>query len=404
MRIVRLVSLPPAYLRQLYARRPALAELDWAAQMGELFADFFSFADSWQYWLRQAGVDATDILFGVPALDAAFQRDHGGDADPIATAVAVLNRLEPDLLFLSAVESWTPDQIATLRAGAPSVRAVLGMAGVEVYHWPAVRALDGFVTCIKDQAATLRAEGLAAFHLAHAFDPRLLDRLGPVEKTEAFAFFGNIYPGGQWHDARRVLLDALAERCGLVAYTAQGGVDRALTSRRLLQTAAYWSGKALVRAPALLDRLPWGHQLRRAAAWPAPPSFAASRRLERSARPPVYGLDMHRALAATRLTVNIHIGSAGPHAANMRLFESTGVGAGLLTDWKIDLADYFTAEEAVAFDSVEDAVAKAQALLKAPDRLAALAAAGQARTLKDHTYERRVPRLLEAAEAALARV
>jgi hypothetical protein len=352
-------------------------------------------------------LDATDVLVGVPELDAAFAREHEGapgPGDPIGTAGAVLRRMEPDLLFLSAVEFWTPEQILALKAQAPSVRAALGMAGVDVYHWPAVRVLDGFVTCLKGLAASLREEGVAAFHMAHAFDPRLLERLGTVEKSTDFAFFGNIFPGGQWHDERRRLLDALADRCGLVAYTAHPGADRSMTARRLLQTGAYWTGKALSGAPALLDVLPYGHELRRAASWPAPPSFAGSHRLERTARPPVYGLDMHRALAATRLTVNTHIGSGGPYAANMRLYESTGVGAALLTDAKADLRDYFTEDEAVAFDSVEDAVAKAQALLKSPDRLADLAAAGQARTLKDHTYERRTPILLEAAAAAMARV
>jgi spore maturation protein CgeB len=407
MRIVRLVTYPRAYIRQLYERRPALADLDWAEQAHAVFSDFFSMADSWGYWLRRAGIDALDVLCGVPALDAAYRRqfpDAVGSTDPVGAVAAVLRALEPDLLFLSAVENWTPEEIAALRRGAPSVRAVLGMAGVDVYHWPAVRALDAFVTCLKGLAASLREEGVRAFHMPHAFDPRILDRLGPAEKTTDFAFFGNIHPGGQWHDDRRRLLDALAERCGLVAYTAHAATDRRLIAKRLLQTGAYWTGKALIRTPALLDRLPFHYELRRAASWPAPPSFSASHRLERTARAPVYGLEMHRALAATRLTVNLHIGSGGPWAANMRLYESTGVGAGLLTDWKEDLEDYFSPDEAVAFHSREDAVAKATALLKNPARLADLAAAGQARTLRDHTYERRVPTLLEAAAAAMGAV
>jgi spore maturation protein CgeB len=129
-----------------------------------------------------------------------------------------------------------------------------------------------------------------------------------------------------------------------------------------------------------------------------------SRSVAAAARPPVYGLAMYRELAAACMTVNVHVGIAGPHAANMRLFEATGVGTCLLTDAKSDLHEFFApGEEVVAFEDAADAVAKAKELLAAPARMAEIGRRGQVRTLRDHGYEARVPTVIAAAEAALAR-
>jgi spore maturation protein CgeB len=86
----------------------------------------------------------------------------------------------------------------------------------------------------------------------------------------------------------------------------------------------------------------------------------------------------------------------------MRLFEATGVGTCLLTDWKDNLPKLFEPEkEVVTYKSVEECIEKVKWLLDHPQEREAIAKAGQARTLKDHTFAQRAIQLDEIIKRQL---
>jgi spore maturation protein CgeB len=129
---------------------------------------------------------------------------------------------------------------------------------------------------------------------------------------------------------------------------------------------------------------------RRALNWTRPPYEFRElpAKLSASRHSAVYGLEMFRVLAESRITLNAHIALSADSASNMRLFEATGVGACLLTDWKPDLHEIFEPEvEVVTYTSPEDCVAKARRLLSDEGLRSSIAAAGQRRTLRDHTFD-----------------
>ena len=109
----------------------------------------------------------------------------------------------------------------------------------------------------------------------------------------------------------------------------------------------------------------------------------------------VWGIDMYRVLARSRITLNRHIDIAGPWANNMRLYEATGVGPLLITDMKANLGDMFIpSQEVVAYESVGDCVEKVAYYVDHQDEAGVIAAAGQARTLNCHTYADRMRELV----------
>ena len=70
------------------------------------------------------------------------------------------------------------------------------------------------------------------------------------------------------------------------------------------------------------------------------------------------------------------------------------MGACLLTESARNLPGLFEpGVEVVTYDDGDDLVAQCRALLADPDRLEAIAAAGRARTLRDHTYAKRMEQL-----------
>ena len=119
----------------------------------------------------------------------------------------------------------------------------------------------------------------------------------------------------------------------------------------------------------------------------------------------VWGLDMYLALARSRISINRHINVAENNANNMRLFEATGVGSLLITDRKDNLSDLFeVGKELVAYSTPQEAAELVRYYLAHPAEADVIARAGQARTLRDHTYQQRMTELLPVLERYLNKV
>jgi spore maturation protein CgeB len=81
---------------------------------------------------------------------------------------------------------------------------------------------------------------------------------------------------------------------------------------------------------------------------------------------------------------------------NARLFEATGSGAAVLTEFRPVLPDLFSVgQEVLAFHDFADLVAQATTLLSETGLSAKLGDAAAARAHEDHTYEKRLTVILE---------
>ncbi len=125
------------------------------------------------------------------------------------------------------------------------------------------------------------------------------------------------------------------------------------------------------------------------------PSIGENSPLRQIYQGQAWGTDMYRILRQSKIVVNHH-GDVPPYANNMRLFEATGMGALLITDWKENLRELFEPEvEVVPFRTDEECANRVRYYLEHDGEREAIAAAGQRRTLRDHTYLRRAEELVE---------
>jgi hypothetical protein len=108
-----------------------------------------------------------------------------------------------------------------------------------------------------------------------------------------------------------------------------------------------------------------------------------------------WGVNMFQILHRSKITLNHH-GDVAPYANNMRLYEATGVGALLVTDWKPNLHEMFEpGKEVVAYRTREECAEFIQYYLEHDEQREAIARAGQARTLREHTYYKRMQELVK---------
>lgn len=102
-----------------------------------------------------------------------------------------------------------------------------------------------------------------------------------------------------------------------------------------------------------------------------------------------------KAFSAAKIVLNTMF-YAEIQAVNQRLFEGTGCGAFVITDWNPALPELFEPErEVVTFRTRQELKEKVDYYLAHPEERQGIADRGYARAHREHTYEKRLGRMLE---------
>ncbi|MBL6939870.1 MAG: glycosyltransferase [Alphaproteobacteria bacterium] len=401
MRIVKIARRAKSYWTQLYASWPGAVDLPYKEQKAWFCSDFFGPVDIWETYLRKAGHDATDIISGIDPLDAAWTREHGSNETGFELLLRQVKALDPEVVVLEAIQSFTLKEIGTLRDQLPKMRALIGVTGYDLRNQPELAAVDVVLTCMPNQVEFVRSAGGKSVLFPWWFDPRILERL-PQERTVNYnlSFIGSLDPGPHIHDDRVAFLKRLSAEVDMTIFAA---VEKRLwpLALRFASTSSAYGATRILRAVGVdVEQFP-SSKIRKAALWSRAPRFPYDRKLYSRIRPSFFGIRMFDLLRQSRTNLNFHIALAGPYAANMRLFEATGVGSCLLTDWKANLVEYFSDDEVVSYRSVDEAIDRARWLSNNPRRAEEIGARGQRRTLDSHGFDKRVPLVEEAIRLAL---
>lgn len=362
MRIALLDSYYSGFLANFYATAPERAALPYDTQRQGLLEELFGTSDFYTRHLKSLGHEAEDfIVSAVPlqtrwASEAGFRFSNLGlNLHHWLERIPFLRTLLPGLaeIVVAQILAYKPDVLycqdlaflppAKLRELKRHVKLIVGQIASPLPPAEYLKSFDLITTSFPHFVPRLRAMGIASEYFRIAFDPKVLERLGPVEKDIGVSFVGGI---SRDHVKTLPTLEYLAQNTPIEFFGY--GADN------------------LDAASPIRSR-------HHGEAW---------------------GLDMYRSLARSRITLNRHIDVAENNANNMRLFEATGVGTMLLTDRKDNLGELFEiGKEVVAYSSPQEAAELIQYYLAHPDEAQAIAKAGQARTLREHTYRHRMEEL-----------
>ena len=380
----------PVYLRQFEAEHPDVLSMDYEAHRAALLADHYAWPADLCRCMRQHGADAEFVVGNCPSLQKKWAREQHfsawreDDWEP-AIAAEQLRRRRPDWL----VFSYAPDVYKRL------LPAVLPHVG-RVAMWMGVPFNNNLNT---DRVSVLLTENPATLRASHdrfdsvlvtppGFDPEVLTAVGSEEKRYDVTFIGQLT---RVHTRRLSVLSYLIDH-GIdlrLRLFVTGGhiVSRGEMLREFMASAARGHGR---RCWELCLRMIWARPFNRAVL-----------NVRRRALGPLFGLDMYRELAASRLVLNPHSNLAGSHAGNMRMFEATGVGACLVTNRAVNLHEIFEpGREVLAYGSKQELLQVVRAALADPAGTDAVARAGQARTLREHTIEAVFQRIAPVLGAA----
>lgn len=361
----------PSFLHWLYDQHPGLDQQSYEEQMRARMETLFGVADFYSSNLCKLGHEASTICFNNEFLQRSRAREHKAKTSPKYDwrfrlrrgIVPWLDRVCNDKwmyeILAAQIESYKPDVLLNqaipwidarfLSDIKPHTRLLVGQHAANL---PPLLADDMNFDCydlvISSFPPTVdffRQRQIPAELNRLAFEPRVLDYLRPAQNSFDVTFVGNFH---QVHSSRVSFLES-------VCY-------------RIPQTRV------------------WGESVER---------LSPDSPIRRCYVGQAWGREMYQILAESKMTLNHH-GDIPPYANNLRLFEATGVGTLLITDWKENLPEMFEpGKEVVVYRSVDECVELIKYHLEHPVEREGIARAGQQRTLMDHTYYRRMQEFVD---------
>ena len=357
-----------AFLASHYGQNPGLSGATYTAQHRALLDRSFGTGDAYSRNFEALGHPATELIANCRPMQLRWAEEHSLALPPGARLrPARLNWGTWRRILDAQIEAFDPDvvyvqdvtYVERVRPRALEGRFLVAQVGSQPPNLELLRRYDLVTSLMPPLVDSVRALGIDAEYLPVAFDELVWARLeaegagASSERPHPVSFVGSIH-SDKVHRGGVGLIERLCQDVGIEV---------------------------------------WG---------PVMAKLERSSRIPAQHRGEAWGMDMYRVLARSRIAVNRHGDFTGAYAANMRLYEATGVGALLMTESAANLPDFFEpGREVVAYDDPDDLVDKIRYYLQHEDERREIAAAGQRRTLAEHTYRHRIAQLAEMLQARL---
>ena len=401
MRLIRICTNYPDYLQQFYAQRPKLQSLGYAEQYRTLMDDCYGWADFWTHALSKLGYAVWEPVGNAELMQKAWAHEHGIQFSPemwmTDIITAQVKAFQPDIVFVNDYRTYTADFFRCLKEECPSIRLIIGWCGAPFLDGSVFKAYDVVLSNIPEMVDRFRREGYCCKYMCHAFEPRILEKITPeTESFVDFSFLGSIVKHSDFHNTRETILRYLIRRTDLQMWVETSNSPQPHQWALPIKQFAYGVAQRIKRLPGgqpFLHALPKLQQYANMNYRPELPGKIDPEIVKRSSSA-LYGLCMYQKLYESRITLNTHIDISKQSASNMRLYEATGVGTCLLTEWQPNLHEIFEPDvDVVTYQSQEEIVEKVQYLLSHEAERRQIAKAGQQRTLKNHTFDLRAEEL-----------
>lgn len=352
------------YLKNFYSRHPELASADYQKQYDSIMADCFAWADFWKKHLEESGkYEVKELIINNEFMQKQWAKEHGVRYNESKWMESILEaqiaEFKPDVWFSHA--DLDPEFRLKIRRGHPKIKFIFGYDGTLKHEASAFAGCDLILSCIDDTIEYYKHHGLSGYYMPYAFEKDILDKIRPANLRHDVSFVGSFYPFKGLHSERLRLVAELSKKAALDVYSP------AILHKGV--RSFIWAFSKLARNRQWKD-------------------ISYSNYIDKIRKGTVYGLEMYQVLADSKITLNFHGDIVLKKGGNMRLFEATGAGTCLLTDWKENLGDFFESDkEVVSFRSMDECLEKINYLLRHEEERRSIALAGQKRTLTEYSYD-----------------
>ncbi len=395
-RFVKITSYYREYLEYYYKTYPNIKNNSYNEQLQHLFEQEYGWSNYYQKNLSSIGVDAHEIICNARYLQEAWAKENGVKQNGKLLIIEQLKKIKPDVVFFQDTSLFNGEWILNLKETIPSIKKIIGFRCSPYSKEQAemFKYFDFMVVCSDQFVNELTKYGYKLYEINHAFENAIVSKINSDNKQPKndFIFIGSILSGAGFHSQRKKLIETLIEKN--VNLTLYGNVPEIGAFDLFSRQIAYLTVKLMkkLRMKALVKSLPLLNKAINLNSLPQKNTI--SENLKEKLHSPIYGLEMLQLLNKAKITFNIHADISGNSAANIRIFEATGCGSCLLTDWKPNIMNFFEIDkEILTYKTDEECLEKALWLLEHNKEREQIALNGQKRTLSEHNYYNRALKL-----------
>lgn len=357
----------PKYLKSFYKRHSDIFSRTYQDVLSELMAEMFGTSDFYSSGLKKSGFEAQDVIINDLLLQTLWLKENGGlnlkpwekIADKIIKGSSYLSsrqsgfweynvllkqidKYKPDILYMQNISYLNPIFLNKVKE---KVKLLVGQIASPMPPYIFLKPYDLVISSLPNLVGEIKSRGIKSEYQKLAFEPRVLGKIGNQKRIYDLTFVGSFT---QYHSEGTRILEQVAKFVPIHV---------------------------------------WGQGIE---------YLSSSSPLRNNYHDEAWGLDMYKIFSQSKIVINRHISVAGNYANNMRLYEATGMGAMLITDYKKNLNTLFeVGKEVLEYKSSEDLFNKINYYLKYGVKREKIAKSGQKRTLKDHNYNIRMKELAE---------
>lgn len=229
---------------------------------------------------------------------------------------------------------------------------------------------DLIISCLKSTCNFYSKNKKKVFYMPHGFDKRIIQKLKVKEIKSGALFVGNIRSVN--HSKRVDLLNRVLSKTDLDIWIGD-------EKRRNFKNNF---NELFKIKKFMLNIRKFNHLLK-------------IKKIFKKNKGSIYGIKMYNLLNQSNLILNNHIDHTQDEMANIRSFESTGVGSCLVTDYKKNYSEFFSEDEIVLYRNNKEAAEKINYLLKNPKFAKNIAIKGMKKVHAKHLLQHRWDSLYE---------
>ena len=366
IKIFHATLLYPSFIEKVYSKHPHLSSASYKTQLNTILYEGTGWLSTWSYYLNKVDdFELETCITNAKSAQLVWAQENKVKVNDTnwkeKVLVSQIQEYSPDILFAHDVWAFK-SLLKQLKTIVPSIKLVFGWDGVLLHDLNLYKDYDLILSPVKETVKYYSENKKYSYEFIFGFQPTILKRLIIREPKYDCTFVGQIDTSGQ-HSERFKTLSELSKSVKIDLWTPSLGFDD-------WKRYYYHQCKRLFKRN--FNEVSTVHWLRK------------------MNHGEVYGLDMFQIIADSKIVLNKHINQSGNYAANIRLFEVTGAGSCIVTDYKDNLSDYFDVHnEIVTYRTNDELVSKVKYLLSHEEERNKIAKAGQRKTLSNHNYQLR---------------
>ena len=417
-RILRLAGLHYAdTVRSFLKQHPDYTRKSYDNQLWCLFQESPIYSDGFSRTFRNLGQESFELLFDFEILQKQWAKENGiqytSENWMFDIMMAQIEVLKPDVIFFQGTELAIPARFSKDRTGLnlveilrnkfPFVRLFLMFSG-----YPSgterIKGIDILFAASPSLMELYQRMGFNPILLYHSFDESIINKLDNVGKQYGFTFVGSTRaPESRYWALKHLLEETDLEMWINENEKANKKNLKIFPNGKQLLRSAIKNGLCVLNTDLLkkyaesnylpqkllniMDEIIQEEYVKIEFHFGKMPKQSSLREMyPERCHSPLMGMDMYNLLHQSKVTFNKHADVRRWSVGNMRMFEATGVGTCLITDTGKNMTDLFEADkEVVTYASIDEAIEKVNYLMEHENQRQEIAAAGQRRTLFDHT-------------------